>query len=220
MKTGKNFTLLELLVTIAIIMILASLLLPALRTVKEKSKAIVCSGNLMNIGKTVMLYSSDYNEWVLPCRMGSATGVWWMASVWAYLSGNRASSTDGNILVCPAGKYEAWEYYSYYSSYGYNERCGHELDAASVPAYGFVKMTKVRFQTKALLITDQKNKTASNPLRWDGDLFTVRIDRRHAGGSNLLFLDGHVQWGKYITDDTPCTPSGFYWICWANSPGQ
>jgi len=61
MKQRFCFTLLELLMVIAIIAMLAALLLPALNTAKEYSKLTVCTGNLRQLMQGVNLYSADYN---------------------------------------------------------------------------------------------------------------------------------------------------------------
>ena len=59
------FTLLELLVTVAIIAILATLLLPGLVHVKERAKRVVCGNNLYQIGLVSHMYAHD-NENFLP----------------------------------------------------------------------------------------------------------------------------------------------------------
>ncbi len=66
MSRVKNFTLIELLVVIAIIAILAALLLPGLTAAREKGRSIKCLGNLRQISTASMLYTSDYNEWLVP----------------------------------------------------------------------------------------------------------------------------------------------------------
>ncbi len=55
------FSLIELLIVVTIIMILAGLLLPALRGVRERAKAISCMANLRDIGVSLLLYEQDYN---------------------------------------------------------------------------------------------------------------------------------------------------------------
>lgn len=218
MKKATRFTLIELLMIIAIIAILASLLLPALQQAKNKGRAIACSGNLSNVGKIVMLYTADYNDWILPCRVRPNT--WWTQHVDDYLGGNTLGKIKGNILVCPSDTNELYPYIN--TNYGYNARCGNELDADSYPVYGHLKMSKVRVPTHGLLITDTKNKTSTgNAIKWDQDLFEYpRIDLRHNAKGNFLFLDGHLGSGRMITDNTPCDYAGYYWSRWANSPGQ
>ncbi|OGV51529.1 MAG: hypothetical protein A2017_01800 [Lentisphaerae bacterium GWF2_44_16] len=66
MKKRQNlwrFTLLELLIVISIIMILASLLLPALKNSKDTAKSILCAGKLKQIGLAENSYAGDFNGW-------------------------------------------------------------------------------------------------------------------------------------------------------------
>lgn len=218
-----HFTLIELLVVIAVIALLAALLLPALASAKQKGHMIACSGNLSQAGKAVMLYVNDYDDWILPVRT-SGPMRFWMKHMGEYTGGTTAYGAKGKLLICPSGPDEIRTDYN--TNYGYNARCGNEADAITSPAYGYVKLGKVSFPTRALLITDQRNVSApaagsSNCMKWDMDLFSFPlIDKRHSLGANLLFLDTHVQWGKNIVDNTPCDTAGYYWSRWANSPGQ
>ena len=66
-KPGNRiFTLVELLIVIAVIAILTSLLLPALGKAKDAAKGIVCLGNLKTIGLAQSGYSDDFDGWIVP----------------------------------------------------------------------------------------------------------------------------------------------------------
>lgn len=58
LRTG-NFTLLELLIVIAILVILVSLLLPSLRSARCKALQVQCTGNLKQIYNAVGIYVAD-----------------------------------------------------------------------------------------------------------------------------------------------------------------
>lgn len=71
----KAFTLIELLLVIAIIAILAAMLLPALAKAKERAKRSNCRSNLKQIGLALNLYTDTYSD-LLPSAItyGSTAG--------------------------------------------------------------------------------------------------------------------------------------------------
>ena len=63
-RRTQLFTLVELLIVIAIIAILASLLLPALNRAKETAYSSSCVSNLKQLGMTFQFYANDFNQYV------------------------------------------------------------------------------------------------------------------------------------------------------------
>jgi len=57
MKGNIAFTLIELLVVIAIIAVLAALLLPSLKSARDRSRQAVCQNNLHQLGTCLMQYT-------------------------------------------------------------------------------------------------------------------------------------------------------------------
>jgi prepilin-type N-terminal cleavage/methylation domain-containing protein len=63
--TQRGFTLVELLVVIAVIAVLISMLLPALGKARGMAMRTLCSGNLRQVGIGKEVYMTDFNQWIL-----------------------------------------------------------------------------------------------------------------------------------------------------------
>jgi prepilin-type N-terminal cleavage/methylation domain-containing protein len=70
----RGFTLIELLVVVAIIALLIAILLPALGKAKELTNRTACAANMTGIMKSMILYSSEHNDFYPYLGTGGATG--------------------------------------------------------------------------------------------------------------------------------------------------
>lgn len=104
MSRRTGFTLIELMIVIAIIAILAAILLPVFAKVREKARSANCQANLKQIGLAITMYANDYDE-TLPdsqplfCMLPTATNGRrsnaWQGAIMPYVKNIR-------IFVCPS----------------------------------------------------------------------------------------------------------------------
>jgi prepilin-type N-terminal cleavage/methylation domain-containing protein/prepilin-type processing-associated H-X9-DG protein len=96
---GRGFTLVELLVVVAIIGVLAGLLVPALAQAKRKAKAVQCLSQLRQLGLGLLMYADSEPDGKLPPDPQGADAPAWVQTLVPQLG-----SVDG-IRICPADGY-------------------------------------------------------------------------------------------------------------------
>ncbi|HLP84530.1 MAG TPA: DUF1559 domain-containing protein [Phycisphaerales bacterium] len=65
-RTRGGFTLLDVLVSIAVIALLIAMLLPSLQKTSEAARRVVCQSNIRQLGIGVLTYSDDYQGYLPP----------------------------------------------------------------------------------------------------------------------------------------------------------
>ena len=102
-KIRRAFTLVEMLVVIAIIAMIAALLLPALSRAQASARATVCLSNLHQVGLALQIYVSDNNNKMPVMRDVSTDPA--AAATNTFPAMNRVLASqlgNPNVLRCPS----------------------------------------------------------------------------------------------------------------------
>jgi len=130
-----GFTLVELLVVIAVIAILAAILFPVFAGAREKARAATCLSNMRQLGQAIDLYRGDYDGKypiaVIPSPLGRAELGMDLQTMWSKLiqpylrsgfSGQYQTQRYSGVLHCPNdSRNDAFaQHFGHGPSYGIN----------------------------------------------------------------------------------------------------
>ena len=208
---ARAFTLIELLIVIAVISILVAILFPVFAGVQEKGRRTACTSNMRQIEMVLTAYTQD-NEGQFPT--GNQSHADWSLAVFHY-----ANSTE--LFKCPDVQLPlAWsnpDIYIYgsatrgyalnkslntldYSNPDFIFETGLAIGRVPLPA-ATVALAESGY--RAVTTGQNTSYTSANTLSAPESLGSLAPGEtwygppggeRHNGGSNYAFVDGHVHW--------------------------
>ena len=216
-RHARAFTLIEILVVIAIIGALVALLFPALAGVREKARATACLSNLRQLSTATFLYCNDNDGYYPPASwdLPSANLHRWHGvrnrqnEPFKFQSSplHRYLKTE-RIKACPTFASYLTGFEAGCGGYGYNEGYvgsgrGDPTDRSNRPA----KRGMIRNPENTLLFADcaffRKDGEGGKLIEysfvtepvfeaWGNVASTPTLHFRHSGKANVAWCDGHV----------------------------
>jgi prepilin-type N-terminal cleavage/methylation domain-containing protein/prepilin-type processing-associated H-X9-DG protein len=210
----RAFTLIELLVVIAIIAILAAILFPVFASAREKARSTACLSNMKQLGTATYLYLQDYDE-TFPLDAHTTNEDSWVFSIEPYLKNKQVlrcpSDTSTNWYPRPAGDFTAARFTSYgtnmYMAPAHEEEGGGEHGGAH-ETHGYSTLASIVSPAMTIYSAElEKNFTGDHfHCAWwrpDNPDFIFETPgstldyKRHHGGANYFFCDGHAKWMRF-----------------------
>jgi prepilin-type N-terminal cleavage/methylation domain-containing protein/prepilin-type processing-associated H-X9-DG protein len=204
-----GFTLVEVLVVVAIIAILAAILIPVGKSMMEKGNSAMCINNLRQIGGAIQQYSAD-NDGFFPYSAGpsyegkstSHPFSGWQAPLAYYLGTGQLSPftiyksqasydnpTARHPFNCPSCK-------TAFRTYTANKYAMGFLPSGATSPYPRRKPTAFLRPSQLIVIADSATvdgQVTANSGAFDDTNYQTTIGTRHSGKANALFADFHIE---------------------------
>lgn len=206
----SGFTLVELLVVLAVICILVALLFPVFSRVRENARRTTCMSNLKQIGLGMQQYISDYDG-VTPSiyvditsdpggsdpggtAKGHIRGYNWRVQTFSYIKSTEIFRCPSNPMnkesaTVTSAAQPIQVNVSYAANYG-TGGLGAFSNAVASPA---VTLKESEIEKPAETISIAETTSTSPEMDMDDNANIGKLFAGHNGTSNYLFVDGHVK---------------------------
>lgn len=206
----RKFTLMELLVVMAILGILLSLLLPSLSKARQESYKAVCLSNQKQQSPAFYAYSNDNSGRVAPIWHYKLAGPWyWKQALSPYVGESdlthhtpQLRATVEGIFTCPIDDTTKNNWYKR-GGYGMNQRV--DTNAEDFPGHPqkIKHLAKVLEPSIKIIAGDASNYpdlSQAQELLMPNHISSqpeALIGKRHLNGANAIYFDGHGTYKKH-----------------------
>ncbi len=247
-QSSSAFTLVELLVVIAMITILAAMLLPALASGKQRAKRIQCLNNQRQMAMTWVLYAGDNNDWLASngqCNPESTANKLWVQGAFVHTGANTNVDfmlnpqyalfanyiKSGATYLCPTDRDTVKVNnitYPKLRSYALNAYMGWTgtWDSRMSPSYAvFQRYNRIsaKMPQGIFLFMDVQPDSICWPyfgVEMQTDVFFNFPGASHSRGTIISYSDGHVDWHRWLDARTINANSPDYHLHNDASPGN
>jgi len=194
LRAPRAFTLIDILVSMAVISVLIGLMLPALTAIRETTRKVVCSSNIRQIGLSTAMYADDYKGQLPHSRFYEKS---------LYTSIESIASSD--LMRARIAEFNDWDglgllYGKQYCSaaqvfYCPSHKSVHRYERYSTGWRGGPYDVYTNFQYRGGSV-DKKSNLSSMPDRISlmADGMASTFDFNHGVGGNVVASDMSVAW--------------------------
>ena len=204
-----GFTLVEILVVFAIIVVLAAASFPLFKKARESARATTCVSNVKQVGMAIIMYANDHGQKLPPLRLPIDPDGEESRPIWPVILAKAGYMWDGKgelpcgkgVWTCPSCDFMDNTYGGYGVVEGaifVDEESDGENSPYGVEEKGSLRLTRIDRPTDVWLVGDATRSKGepdkgwyaiwSRPDQWEGN----GPAERHNGKANVCMADGRV----------------------------
>ena len=188
-KHSQAFSLVELLVVVAIVGALAAVIMPTISVVRARAQSSQCQSNLRQLHGGCMAYAANHGGWLPPSQDDGGVGAWWKQIYPDYID-------SPSVFVCPLDET------------GGISDANAQLEGNGKLSYGAMGNDDVRAKQgvmdknlgdfvwagKSVMLLDDPKSGRQLAKSWffNWPKYYPEIQAPHDGKVNMVFVDGHV----------------------------